>query len=952
MSFGWTAPSSGCFTIDTLNSTVTDTILAIFDDCDLTTGLACDDDFSPTNYRSSIDFTATAGTTYAIVVDGWGGSNNGSINLNINPCATPEVCGNGTIGGTETCDGTNVGTALCSDGTTPPTCSATCTLDFSACPSSDGELCSAPEDLTGATFPVALTGTFDNDPALPFGCGGGTATNVVWYEFTPPTTGSYTIDALNNTTTEAYSRLAIRTGLTCNPYGAEVACVTNSDIDASATVNLTAGTAYLIAFFTDGNAYAMVSSIVDITANVNNCGNGTIDTGETCDGTNIGTALCGDGTTLPTCTATCALDFSGCPTSGSDGLLCATPEDLTGATFPLSLTGTFDNDPAVGFSCDATATNVVWFEYTAPTTGNFTIDALNNTTTNAYSRLAVLNGTTCSPYGSEVACVTNSDLDASATVALTAGSTYLIAFFTDGPTYTMVDPIVDISPAGFCGDGTIGAGETCDGTNVGTALCSDGTTVPTCTATCALDFSGCPVPGGATCAAPEDVSGGPFPTSLTGTFDNDPAVGFSCDATATNVVWFEYTAPTTGSYTIDALNNTTDDAYSRIAVVTGTSCSPYGTEVACVTNSALDASATVNLTAGTTYLIAFFTDGNAYSMVDPILDITPPAPPATLTIDYCRLQHPPTITGNPGETRDTYGRLYIAGLTDQSPTNNTHPSLRAEFGFGPDGSMAGPSWTWAAATPTPGWDGNSDGEPNNDEYTHTWTLPAAGSYDYAYRFSGDSGVTWTYCDKGPGNEGSSNGYNPADAGQATVNGVVLPPETIVSWNFGPATNAGTLIATGGNPINAAKAISTTATGTLSYVSGFGGGGTASVSYTGWQSGVNTKAWVAEFNTTDYQDIVLTSSYHQSSNSGPRDFQLQYSLDGSNWVDIAGGALSINTGSTWFNLNGTMLPVAINNRSSVYLRWVVTSTTSANNGAIATTGTNRIDEIVIMGTPIP
>jgi predicted extracellular nuclease len=45
------------------------------------------------------------------------------------------------------------------------------------------------------------------------------------------------------------------------------------------------------------------------------------------------------------------------------------------------------------------------------------------------------------------------------------------------------------------------------------------------------------------------------------------------------------------------------------------------------------------------------------------------------------------------------------------------------------------------------------------------SVPAPGTYDYAFRFSGDDGATFTYCDGQAA--GSSDGYQPANAGQMT-----------------------------------------------------------------------------------------------------------------------------------------------------------------------------------------
>ncbi len=144
-------------------------------------------------------------------------------------------------------------------------------------------------------------------------------------------------------------------------------------------------------------------------------------------------------------------------------------------------------------------------------------------------------------------------------------------------------------------------------------------------------------------------------------------------------------------------------------------------------------------------------------------------------IDWCRLQWPETIEGTPGSVETVYGRVYIAGLTDQTPFNDPIPGIvLCEIGYGPVGSdpAADPAWAWTSAAPNPGWDGNAGGEPDNDEYMGGLTLPAiVGEYDYCCRFSGDAGITWLYGDLAtgvPGEDGSENGYQAANAGRMTV----------------------------------------------------------------------------------------------------------------------------------------------------------------------------------------
>jgi hypothetical protein len=135
------------------------------------------------------------------------------------------------------------------------------------------------------------------------------------------------------------------------------------------------------------------------------------------------------------------------------------------------------------------------------------------------------------------------------------------------------------------------------------------------------------------------------------------------------------------------------------------------------------------------------------------------------TIDFCRLQAPLTISETEGTAVTVYGRVFVAGLTDQNTAGNDPNALVvAALGYGTDGSLPD-TWTnWTAAMPNAGYVTGAPGfEPNNDEYQATFNVPpAAGSpYDYAYRFSGDGGTTWVYCD--------SNGepFASADAGQMT-----------------------------------------------------------------------------------------------------------------------------------------------------------------------------------------
>ena len=139
-----------------------------------------------------------------------------------------------------------------------------------------------------------------------------------------------------------------------------------------------------------------------------------------------------------------------------------------------------------------------------------------------------------------------------------------------------------------------------------------------------------------------------------------------------------------------------------------------------------------------------------------------------LTIGWANLQWPPSMThvvSTNDRTDVAYGQVWIDGVTNRPGAT---PSLRAELGFGPDGSSpaGNAAWTWTEAA------FNVDAG-NNDEFMASMLPQAAGTYDYAYRYSTTGGRDWVYADL----DGIGNGYSPAQAGHmvVTVSDTVPPP---------------------------------------------------------------------------------------------------------------------------------------------------------------------------------
>ena len=199
---------------------------------------------------------------------------------------------------------------------------------------------------------------------------------------------------------------------------------------------------------------------------------------------------------------------------------------------------------------------------------------------------------------------------------------------------------------------------------------------------------------------------------------------------------------------------------------------------------------------------------------------TPGAPNAAcpvpdVTIDWCRLQAPldsPDVVA--GTSFTVYGRVFEDGITNRTDATDADPALRAQVGYGPDGTDPGSmGWVWTNATPNAGWNAATamPAEPGNDEYQATFLAPGSGTYDLAYRFSRDGGMTWLSCDRdaGLGSDGAEDGYQVANAGSLTTLGdpcepnpcQMAPPSTCAdASNLTVFSAPGTCTLSGSSPV--------------------------------------------------------------------------------------------------------------------------------------------------------
>jgi hypothetical protein len=127
-----------------------------------------------------------------------------------------------------------------------------------------------------------------------------------------------------------------------------------------------------------------------------------------------------------------------------------------------------------------------------------------------------------------------------------------------------------------------------------------------------------------------------------------------------------------------------------------------------------------------------------------------------VAVTWGNVQHPSSVTTTVGvQTDGIYGQVYAAGVTDSSGQGS---GIIAQLGYGLNASdPTDVGWVWIDAS----YDADAG---SNDEYVAKVTVSAVGTYAYAYRYSGDDGTTWVYCD--------TNGtpYNSSKSGVLTVTG--------------------------------------------------------------------------------------------------------------------------------------------------------------------------------------
>jgi hypothetical protein len=171
-------------------------------------------------------------------------------------------------------------------------------------------------------------------------------------------------------------------------------------------------------------------------------------------------------------------------------------------------------------------------------------------------------------------------------------------------------------------------------------------------------------------------------------------------------------------------------------------------------------------------------------------------------------------------------------------------------------------------------------------------------------------------------------------------------DTIADWTFETSqpTSAGPYSPeVGSGSATGHHANSTT------YSTPAGDGSAHSYNSTNWSSG---DYYQFQISTAGYSNITL--SFEQtSSGSGPADFNLQYSTNGTTFNLVQ----SYSVGDTSWGTTGSpkstifsniSLPFAVTNQATVYIRMTDADTTSAGGASVGTAGTDRVDNVSLTG----
>lgn len=201
--------------------------------------------------------------------------------------------------------------------------------------------------------------------------------------------------------------------------------------------------------------------------------------------------------------------------------------------------------------------------------------------------------------------------------------------------------------------------------------------------------------------------------------------------------------------------------------------------------------------------------------------------------------------------------------------------------------------------------------------------------------------------------------------KSTVN----PPQSIVgkseiaTWSYGSLAEvtaaAPTFAATSGyykvTPVNTNSTLQLFRNNTLLTTTTGYTFSTATISNNGYNGQANQGYWLIKTSTKGFNNLIFNMAT-RSSGTGPRDFNTEWSVDGSNW-NVFG-----NTSSTGYTIKiettspveqfGMTLPSGAENQDTLYIRIIQKSETSEGGGTVASGGTHGVNSLQLFGNKDP
>ena len=184
--------------------------------------------------------------------------------------------------------------------------------------------------------------------------------------------------------------------------------------------------------------------------------------------------------------------------------------------------------------------------------------------------------------------------------------------------------------------------------------------------------------------------------------------------------------------------------------------------------------------------------------------------------------------------------------------------------------------------------------------------------------------------------------------------------TIADWTF---QTSAPITAGPFNPEVGSGSASVSHAGSTAVSSPAGNGSSHSFSSTDWAIG---DFYQVEVSTIGFQGVTLTFD-QTSSSTGPANFQLEYSTDGTSFTSF-GSAYTVQPNQNppnpvWNATTSSLIYTstvdlssisALNDTSTVFLRFADSSTAAAGTagGVVATSGTDRMDNIIVSASPVP